>query len=427
METFRLLMAPPTDKACIFFDLKGFGIKQMDVVSLLYLVKVLESYYPESLAKMYISNAPYIFWGFWRVVKNILDPVVRNKIVFITGPAETGDHVPETRMIKYCGGKVESEFDFVDPKEGENDVQKDTATKQKLQDRHHRLTDQFEKITREWCSSGGKDQELNEKRQVLIKKLRLSQFELEPYTRGLTAYHRNGVLPMESPGIATFDYIIGGKTTRQIIGKATCRKSIERELCEIVDGSTTEKAEEKTKEMLRNGTWGQWRVNDNSPEIKAKAVATLDDLEGNARPEQLEKAAKAAAPAEKSKSSKVDQQKTDEYREEAEEAGVGAAAGGGAAAAAATSGQAKRKSSSVASPPRARKEQQQATPASASTSSSNNTAVNSNTQQEPLVFPYTSTRKARKMMKQSASGGTLNSTGQKKGFFGSLRAKIAAL
>lgn len=47
METFRLLMAPPVDKACIFFDLKGFGIKQMDFVSLLYLVKVLESYYPE--------------------------------------------------------------------------------------------------------------------------------------------------------------------------------------------------------------------------------------------------------------------------------------------------------------------------------------------------------------------------------------------
>lgn len=56
METFRLLMAPPTDKACIFFDLKGFGIKQMDIVNLLYLVKVLESYYPESLARMYVCK-----------------------------------------------------------------------------------------------------------------------------------------------------------------------------------------------------------------------------------------------------------------------------------------------------------------------------------------------------------------------------------
>lgn len=346
METFRLLMAPPVDKACIFFDLKGFGIKQMDVVSLLYLVKVLESYYPESLAKMYISNAPYIFWGFWRVVKNLLDPVVRNKIVFITGPKETGDHVPETRMIKYCGGVVESEFDFVDPQPGENDIMNDTATKQKLQDRHHRLTDQFEKVTREWCASGGKDEKLDEQRQVLIKKLRLSQFELEPYTRGLTAYHRNGTLPMESPGIATFDYTIGGETTRQIMGKTTCRKSIERELCEISDGSTTVEAEKRTKEMIKDGSWGQWKVNDNSPEIKAKAVATLDDIEGTGKLENVTPAKEttnsssnnAASATEQNGQQQEQQQsgKKNKEEEEAAAAGAGAGAAGGGAVAAAT-------------------------------------------------------------------------------------------
>lgn len=43
METSRLFLHTPQDKVTIFFDLKGFGIKQMDVVNLLFLVKVLEA------------------------------------------------------------------------------------------------------------------------------------------------------------------------------------------------------------------------------------------------------------------------------------------------------------------------------------------------------------------------------------------------
>jgi hypothetical protein len=328
METFRLLMGPPVDKACIFFDLKGFGIKQMDIVSLLYLVKVLESYYPESLAKMYVSNAPYVFWGFWRVVKNLLDPVVRNKIVFIEGPKDTGDYAPEDRIIKYCGGKVQSEFKYVESKPGENDCQKDEETKERLKARHHRITDQFEKVTREWCAGGGEEEDLNEKRQVLIKKLRLSQFELEPYTRGLTVYHRNGVLPAEHQGIATFDYALPDETVRQVIGKATCRKSIERELCEIEAGASTKQAEEKTQEMLKDGSWGDWRVNDNSAEIKEKAVASLDNLDGKSHP-----AAASDSPTTPTKRTKKEPEKTSNGKEAAAAAGV--AAGGGAAAAAA--------------------------------------------------------------------------------------------
>lgn len=360
-----------------------------------------------------------------------MDPVVRNKIVFITGPAETGNHVPETRMIKYCGGKVESEFEFVEPKSGENDIQKDAVTRDRLKDRHHRLTDQFEKITRQWCETGGKDEELNEKRQVLIKKLRLSQFELEPYTRGLTAHHRNGTLPMKAPGIATFDYIIGGKTTRQVMGKATSKKSVERELCEIADGNTTKEVEQKTKQMLQEGTWGEWRVNDNSAEMKAKAIATLEDIEGTAKSEQLNKTAASNAQNQQTSKStlatKNSEQRpsknvaTKESQETVTDAAGAAAAGGGgegAAASAATTHQSKLKPSNT--PPLA------TSPPKRNLTNSDSSASASTTDKS-LVIPYTSTRKARKMMKKSASGSTAYSGGMKRGFFGSLRARIAAL
>lgn len=356
METFRLLMHPPNDKATIFFDLKGFGLKQMDVVNLLYLVKVLESYYPESLGTMYISNAPLIFWGFWRAVKNLLDPVVRNKIKFIASPADTEGDVPEDQMIEYCGGKVKSEFTFVDAREGENSPQEDTETKERLLRRHRSLTDKFEEVTRAWCAAGGKDEALQKAREVLGKKLRLSQFELEPYTRGLTVYHRNGVLPPENYGISVFDYELPNEPLRrQVLGRRTCRKSVEQDLYDIAKNRTSAKeAEEKTDKAIRDGSWGEWRVNDNSDEIKKVALASLEDLDNTgdlkldnvdpkgtaaiaaqqAPPEIVERYRKAAA-ANAPKKTQQEGSAT-ATTENAAAATAGAAAAGGGAAAATT-------------------------------------------------------------------------------------------
>lgn len=49
METWRLLFVPPSDKMVILFDLRGFGLRNMDWISLLYVVKCLEAYYAGEL------------------------------------------------------------------------------------------------------------------------------------------------------------------------------------------------------------------------------------------------------------------------------------------------------------------------------------------------------------------------------------------
>ena len=283
METCRLFLHTPQDKATIFFDLKGFGIKQMDVVNLLFLVKVLEAYYPETLGTMYVSNAPWIFWGFWQSVKNLLDPVVRDKVKFISTPADTEGDVPADRMIEYCGGKVTTKFQYVESKEGENDAQKDTATKEALLTRHRAIIAKYEDVTRAWCKTGGNDERLQEQRAVLHKKLRLSQFELEPYIRGLTVYHRTGAVPVENRGVSVSDYEMPGeKTQRQVLGRKSCQKAVEQQLCNIAQGMTVQQAEDKTVEAIKNGTWGEWRVNDNSEEIRKAARESLEDLQSPA-------------------------------------------------------------------------------------------------------------------------------------------------
>lgn len=229
---------------------------------------------------MYISNAPWIFWGFWHSVKNLLDPVVRDKVKFINTPADTQGDVPAEKMIEYCGGKVTTQFKYEDAVEGENSAQEDTATKDNLLKRHHAIIDKYEEVTRAWCKAGGKDEALQEQRDVLQKKLRLSRFELEPYVRGLTVYHRTGALPTQNRGISVSDYELKGQTTkREVLGRKTCQKSIEQQLYAIVkEGLTVQQAEERTVQALKDGTWGDWKVDDNSDEVKAVASQSLKEL-----------------------------------------------------------------------------------------------------------------------------------------------------
>lgn len=51
-------------------------------------IKVFESYYPESLGHAVLWNAPTVFSAAWRIVKPMLDPVVREKITFASSATE---------------------------------------------------------------------------------------------------------------------------------------------------------------------------------------------------------------------------------------------------------------------------------------------------------------------------------------------------
>ena len=55
---------------------------------------------------------------------------------------------------------------------------------------------------------------------------------------------------------------------------------MQQQMYDIVkDGVTVKEAEEKTAEALRSGSWGDWKVNDNSEGIKSLALKSLEELE----------------------------------------------------------------------------------------------------------------------------------------------------
>ncbi|PWN53091.1 hypothetical protein IE53DRAFT_384440 [Violaceomyces palustris] len=230
MESFRLMMVPPNDKVVLLFDLTGFGLRNMDWNCILFIVKCLEAYYPESLGTLYIHNAPWIFHGIWKLLGPMLDPVVRSKVKFTKKPSDM-DLVPPERLAKIMGGENQTEFEFVEPKEGENDLVKDQEGRKRTWGKYMSLAKEYENVTKQWCASGGKDADVNAQRELLVKKLRLAQFECEPYFRGLTVYHRNGTL--DGQGIVTWEYEQpNGDVIRHVVGKKHCAETLRREIAE---------------------------------------------------------------------------------------------------------------------------------------------------------------------------------------------------
>ena len=85
IHTFEQCMSYGNDERLSFvFYMENFGIfKNMDFECVKCLVSILQSYYPETLNTALIIDAPFVFWGCWKVIKPWLDPVTAAKVTFI--------------------------------------------------------------------------------------------------------------------------------------------------------------------------------------------------------------------------------------------------------------------------------------------------------------------------------------------------------
>lgn len=76
---------------CVILDMTGFSMGMVMGETKAYLNKVTaisQNYYPETMGKMFIINAPLIFTTVWALVKGWLDARTVSKIEILGGPAE---------------------------------------------------------------------------------------------------------------------------------------------------------------------------------------------------------------------------------------------------------------------------------------------------------------------------------------------------
>ncbi|PKI83932.1 hypothetical protein MVES_001874 [Malassezia vespertilionis] len=181
-ESFRSFISFPNDKVIIVFDLSGFGMKNMDWHALMTILQILEAYYPETLYKLYIVNAPWIFQGIWKAVSPLLDPVVRSKIIFTNKAAEM-KNIPKDRLMSDLGGTLTDYPHYIPPKEGDNQsLPVNDPKRKKAMSSFIKEAKVFEEIDK-----------LDEERMAQSEKMRLRFLEIYPLLRAKTLYDRAGI------------------------------------------------------------------------------------------------------------------------------------------------------------------------------------------------------------------------------------------
>ncbi|KAG0198855.1 hypothetical protein BGX28_007768 [Mortierella sp. GBA30] len=207
MECGRVLLEHPVETVCLVFDLTGFSLSNMDFTMVRYLVTVFEAYYPESLGRIIIHGAPFVFWGVWKAIQPWLDPVVASKVRFTRSDQDLLEFIPATHLPdRYKGGLDHYKYTYPRSQPGENKCMEDTNTKEKLVAEWKAVFWRFEELTREWIKAGTpeatssrSEADVEKEREQVVKDLRTAFFKMDPYIRARNMFHRT------SPPIAKAD------------------------------------------------------------------------------------------------------------------------------------------------------------------------------------------------------------------------------
>lgn len=171
--------------------MNGFGMANMDYTPVKFMIKCFEANYPESLGCVLVYKAPWIFQGIWKIIKGWLDPVVASKVHFCSDEKELAHYINKDQIMTELGGPKQFHYQYVEPREGENNAMQDTAARSKLENERKSMVDVYEKDTVAWAKN---EQGAGQQRQQLKPQLRDNYWKLDPYVRARGLYDRIGML-----------------------------------------------------------------------------------------------------------------------------------------------------------------------------------------------------------------------------------------
>lgn len=138
------------------------------------------------------------------------------------------DFVPRNHILKELGGNENWSYQYVEPVTGENDIMKDTATRDKLLAERAKIVKEFEGATLAWIerSTDADATAIKEKRHKLAFTLRDDYWKVDPYLRAKTLYDRLGMI---QPGgkIIFYPEAVAATTGPAINGVHKAETSIE--------------------------------------------------------------------------------------------------------------------------------------------------------------------------------------------------------
>ncbi|OLL22621.1 CRAL-TRIO domain-containing protein [Neolecta irregularis DAH-3] len=200
METAIFFLNDYVDQGCMVVDITGFSLANLDLPVAKFMIKCLETYYPECLGICLIHNAPWWFQGIWNIIKGLLDPEFASKLHFTRTTADLEKFISADQLIQEFGGNNQFVYTYVDPVAGENNLMKETQQRDAiLAERDERIT-KLERTTQSWIAADENDDQdkLKEQRYELMKQFREDYFRFDPYIRARSLYDRTGAINVEA-------------------------------------------------------------------------------------------------------------------------------------------------------------------------------------------------------------------------------------
>lgn len=106
----------PLEKVNLIIDYEGFTLSHAPPLSTSrYTLEILQNHYPERMNHIFVLNPPFVFKAFWSLVRNFVDPVTKEKLVFCSGKKgmeKLISQIHETDTVEPAyGGCSDKEFD----------------------------------------------------------------------------------------------------------------------------------------------------------------------------------------------------------------------------------------------------------------------------------------------------------------------------
>jgi len=120
--------------------------------------------------------------------------VVASKVQFTNNVEEMEAYVPKPQIIHELGGAEDWTYKYIEPVPGENDIMKDTATRDKLLLAREEIVNEYEKATLEWIRGTGDVEVVKNNRNEIASKLKVDYWGLDPYIRARSYYDRVGMI-----------------------------------------------------------------------------------------------------------------------------------------------------------------------------------------------------------------------------------------
>lgn len=198
-ETTRLMLHDPVDSATVVFDMKGFGLSNMDYNAVKFVIQCFEAHYPECLGVLLVHRAPWVFSGIWKIIRPWLDPVIAQKIHFTSNTKDVEKFIDISNIPKDMGGNDPYDYVYVEPKEGEAAKTEDAETRAKLEADRQKLYKEMEQNTVAWIKAATpeEEKEVLANRRAITQKLRSQWWDLDPYQRAPSILDRIGDIKRE--------------------------------------------------------------------------------------------------------------------------------------------------------------------------------------------------------------------------------------